>query len=202
MPNWIKKCIGCLLLLVFCYVLLSVIKTYGLFEDDLNKEVQNTAASFVLVINNSYINKDNSTFTINDVVTNNSNVATNKLAPGTSGYYDIVLDPKNIKVAVRYDITYDLSANTNSKITMTSIMNNNTNTSLVRTGEFTYSGVISLTDALSDTSTVVRTTLTWANDETNNETDSTMKESISLNIPVSITLTQYLGEELEVYVGE
>ena len=111
MPSGLKKSIGCLLLLLLlCLLIYSVIDTYGLFEDNVDRKVQANVAAFTIKINNSDINGTNKAFTINDIVSNtNPNVAGNKIAPGSSGYFDIILDPTNVDVALKYAITYDLS---------------------------------------------------------------------------------------------
>lgn len=51
----------------------------------------------------------NTTFTI-DTLTypDNEYVVENKLAPASSGYFDIVIDPTGSSVAIRVDVTLDV----------------------------------------------------------------------------------------------
>ena len=73
---------------------------------------------------------------------------------------------------------------------------------LVLTDKDIYSGVITLADMDSSTVNTVRVSISWQNDEANNEVDSSwgMVADKVISIPVNVKLTQYLGEELSVYV--
>lgn len=203
MPSGLKKSIGCLLLLLLCLLIYSVIDTYGLFEDNVDRKVQANVAAFTIKINNSDINGTNKAFTINDIVSNtNPNVAGNKIAPGSSGYFDIILDPTNVDVALKYAITYDLSNIKNDKIVMTSVNNNTLGEGLIRTDVNTYSGIINLTNVKNNVVMTIRTNFEWTNDESNNDNDNTLKTIDKIGIPVSILITQYEGETITQYQEE
>ena len=59
---------------------------------------------------------------------------------------------------------------------------------------------MSLADVTNHLSNTIRVNLRWENDEANNEIDSKM-EGTTLEIPVTINLAQYLGEEIIEYTG-
>jgi hypothetical protein len=167
----------------------------------LTGEVVGNTASFVFKINNITINNDNNTFNIDSFnIVNNSHANNQKLAPKSNGYFDIVLVPEDVKVSVLYNITFDLSNITNEKIKFDSVINNDTSMPLTRTAQYTYTGVMSLADVTNHTSSTIRVNLRWENDEANNEIDSKM-EGTTLEIPVTINLAQYLGEEIIEYTG-
>jgi hypothetical protein len=196
-----KKSIICLLLLLFFSLIYVCLKTYGLYEDNLTGEVVGNTASFVFKINNITINNDNNTFNIDSFnIVNNSHANNQKLAPKSNGYFDIVLVPEDVKVSVLYNITFDLSNITNEKIKFDSVINNDTSMPLTRTAQYTYTGVMSLADVTNHLSNTIRVNLRWENDEANNEIDSKM-EGTTLEIPVTINLAQYLGEEIIEYTG-
>lgn len=194
-----KKSVICLLLLVIFGLIYVGIKTYGLYEDNITVEVAAKTASFVLKINDSVINKENNNFIINNLnVYGNKHANPEKIAPGSTAYFDLVFDPESVDTAIRYDITLDFNSITNRKLNFDSIINITKNIPLIRTGEFTYSGVISLEEIKNKEKNTVRTTLIWQNDEANNEEDS--KTLGTINIPVNILITQYMGETLTEFV--
>src|SRR5574344_321766 len=197
-----KNSIICLLLLLFFALIFTGIKAYGLYEDHLTGNVTAPAAGYIFKINDATINSANSTFVINGLVASGNTHSNNQtLAPSSSAYFDIILEPVSIDVAIRYDITIDFSNLHNDKITFDNIMNFTKSSLLTRTGEFTYTGVIPLVDVTSNTSNTIRTALIWTNDETNNETDSKMMDLGTISVPVSILITQYTGETITEYTG-
>ena len=102
---------------------------------------------------------------------------------------------------MRYDIEFDFSSLSIPGLVISSITELGGNT-LVLTDKDTYSGVITLADMDSSTVNTVRVSISWQNDEANNEVDSSwgMVADKVISIPVNVKLTQYLGEELPVYV--
>ena len=99
------------------------------------------------------------------------------------------------------DIEFDFSSLSIPGLVISSITELGGNT-LVLTDKDTYSGVITLADMDSSTVNTVRVSISWQNDEANNEVDSSwgMVADKVISIPVNVKLTQYLGEELPVYV--
>ena len=128
--------------------------------------------------------------------------AADKISPGTEGYTDIVIDPTGTDVAVRYDIEIDLTGVSNLAIVARLEMASGENT-LIRTGENTYSGIISLADVQNEEKATVRCFVKWVDDESNNETDSELGNTLNqtLSLAANVTVTQYLGEEITEYVA-
>lgn len=132
----------------------------------------------------------------------NANATPNKISPSSTGYTDIEIDPTGTDVAVRYDIELELTGTSNLAIEARLEMASGTNT-LVKTGESTYSGIISLADVQAGNPANVRCYITWNNDEAKNQEDTAIGIAVGNNISLSakVTATQYLGEELTEYVA-
>jgi len=158
-------------------------------------------AAWEITINESIITNEEKTFNIDNIIWNNSeNVLSGKVAPGMDGYFDIVIDPKNTGVSVRYDVIYDIDylneINTAFKITKVEEINGN---KLVLTDKYTYTGIIDL----GNEKQTIRTYVKWEDMEDNGETDYiTGTTNTSFEIPIDVNVIQYLGEEIKEYVGE
>ena len=128
----------------------------------------------------------------------NPNAVPDKISPSSTGYADIVIDPTGTDVAVRYDIEIDLTGVSSLAIEARLEMVSGTNT-LVKTGENTYSGIISLADVQAGNKANVRCYITWTNDENKNTEDTvfgTGEQQVDISLSANVTLTQYLGEDL------
>lgn len=178
----------------------EITDTYGLFESNKTKLVDNPIASWNILINNSNLNQ-NKTFTINNFqIDENTTVKNGRIAPGTTGYFDIEIDPSDTGVSIRYDITFDCSK-LPSNLTVESIEETNGYT-IVRTDAYTYSNIITLTNIKNGVKNNIRVHIKWQNVEEQNQNDTEIglnKEYI-LNIPITITATQYFNETLQPYV--
>ena len=185
---------------MFGITVYNIGNSFALFESDFTIDAGSTAGSWNILVNNVDITGSSGTFTVNNVnVTGNNHVVANKMAPGTSAYFDINIVPTGTDVSIRYDLTFDFSLlSTSISVDDITELNNRT---LVQTGENTYSGVITLSEIENDTVSNVRVVIIWDNDENNNETDSELGMDLngSISIPVQIDVTQYLGETLVEY---
>lgn len=174
--------------------------TYALFESNKNYDVSSDIAKFVIKVNGSEAKTEE--FVVDSIAYyENEYVIENKIAPLVDGYFDIVIDAEEVEVSLRYDIEFDFSSLSIPGLVISSITELGGNT-LVLTDKDTYSGVITLADMDSSTVNTVRVSISWQNDEANNEVDSSwgMVADKVISIPVNVKLTQYLGEELPVYV--
>ncbi len=132
-----------------------------------------------------------------------STVAPNRIAPGTSAYFDLVFDATDCDVAVRYDIEFkvdEIDYEENIGLSVEALDDSNT----IRTDENTYSGVITLASIANDDVVTIRVSLDWDDIAQYNESDTALGEVAgnSLVIPISVHAEQYLGETLVPYVGE
>ena len=83
--------------------------TYSRYVADTTGDIKIGFAKWQLVVNENDIS-DNTVSTINITPTMkpNENVDENTIAPSSSGYFDIVIDPTNVDVSFDYSISIDL----------------------------------------------------------------------------------------------
>ena len=188
------------LVIALGFTIYNVRNSYALFESALTVEASSQAGSWNIYINNIDITNPSANFTINTInVSSDPNVVSGRMAPGTSAYFDLNIVPTGTNVSVRYDITFDFSELSDSLvIDEIEELNNRT---LVRTDEYTYSGIITLAEINNNVTSSIRVSILWDNDEDNNEIDTELGMDVnsSISIPVVIDVTQYLGETLVEY---
>lgn len=195
-----KRVLLLISLLMLFFTIYLTMDTYALFESNKNYDVSSDIAKFVIKVNGSEAKTEE--FVVDSIAYyENEYVIENKIAPLVDGYFDIVIDAEEVEVSLRYDIEFDFSSLSIPGLVISSIIELGGNT-LVLTDKDTYSGVITLADMDSSTVNTVRVSISWQNDEANNEVDSSwgMVADKVISIPVNVKLTQYLGEELPVYV--
>lgn len=198
--NNMKRVLLLISLLMLFFTIYLAMDTYALFESNKNYDVSSDIAKFVIKVNGSEAKTEE--FVVDSIAYyENEYVIDNKIAPLADGYFDIVVDAEDVEVSLRYDIEFDFSSLSIPGLVISSITELGGNT-LVLTDKDTYSGVITLADMDSSTVNTVRVSISWQNDEANNEVDSSwgMVADKVISIPVNVKLTQYLGEELPVYV--
>ena len=193
-------------LYLICFIFLlvtifTIVDSYGLFESDNTLSVDNNIARWNVLINGSDI-KYNDTFVVDKVnLIDNENVQSGKIAPGSLGYFDIVIDPSDTDTAIRYDVTFDFSS-LNNKVVVSSIEEVYSG-NLIRTDLNTYSKVITLDDIKNNAVNTVRIYIKWDNNEEDNDTDSEIGSIINnhISIPVTVSASQYLGEDIPLYTA-
>lgn len=195
-----KKIYFCLALVLLIITVFIILKTYGLFETKTELNVQSEVGKWVILVNNTDITQqENTKFSVDKIIWDqNDEIKEGKIAPGASGYFDIVIDPTDTDVSVRYDIGFDFSEFENTNITITSIQEIN-DKKIVKTGNNKYTGIITLDEISAGTTNTIRVNIAWENNEENNEHDSNLSSvpNTILNIPVTINVSQYLGETIE-----
>ena len=114
------------------------------------------------------------------------------------GYYDIIIDPKNTDVAIKYEIVFDYSDIQNEAIHVSSLKEIN-NKELLKKDDNTYLGIITLEDIENGEKHNIRTTLVWEDIE-NNSKDYELGSIYDneLKIKVSIKFSQYLNDDMKV----
>ena len=176
-----------------CYVISD---SFGLFESEKEIVINNDIGKWQILVNNNTINQTTSFSVSNIHVSGDNNVRENYFAPGTSGYFDIVIDPNDTDVSIYYEIVCRTDRITNPQISLTRIENVD-KPDLINVGEYSYAGVIPLSDIQNDVTTTIRFHVTWTNNENNNEIDSLYgSSSATFDIPMEITFRQYTGEQI------
>ena len=95
---------------------LSLVMTISLMSNTYSRYVADTTGNLVmqfakwriLVNNNDITDGSVSSIELTPVLDENSNVAKNKLAPSSKGYFDIEIDPTNVEVSFDYAVTLEV----------------------------------------------------------------------------------------------
>ena len=96
--------------LILVFITIYIIRdTYGLFE---SKNIMNTntnIAKWNVLINGTDI-KSGENFVVNSVnIVGSDSVKNGKMAPGTEGYFDILIDPTDTDTSILYSVTFDFT---------------------------------------------------------------------------------------------
>ena len=188
----------------FLVMILIVVGSYSLFESQRRNTTELEIAKWEIKVNNDLLSGSTSTFSINNFTWSTSPyVMEGKAAPGLNGYFDIVIDPNDTDTSIMYDVTFDFSNLDSDQFSITEIKEID-DKSIVRTGEFTYSNIITLDEINNGETNTIRVYIEWINDEANNIKDSELGTELNtqLAIPVSVNVVQYVdGDTLTPFVG-
>ena len=201
-----KRVYYILSLVLFALIIVQILYSFGLLESHVTKVVQNELGKWTILVNQTEVTGDPVDFDIDTInYGTDSGVKTGRIAPGVGGYFEITIDPTDTEVSVRYDITFDVSnlEDTNTSLNISSVVETSGET-LTQTDENTYTGVITLSEIANGEVYTIRATVAWTNVEANNADDYEVGKTAdaTIEIPVSVVLTQYLGETIEEYEGE
>ena len=194
-----------LIIILFVFVLFITIYeislSFSLFESAKDIVINNDIGRWQIKVNNDLIN-NKTTFEVTNVkVSNDENVRVDHFAPGTEGYFDIVIDPTDTDVSIYYEILCRTDMIKNSQISMTRIENVDGD-DLKVVAPYTYASVIPLKKKKNNKITTIRFYISWNNNENNNEVDSLYgSSSANFEIPMELTFRQYTGEEIIEYNG-
>lgn len=103
-----------LLIIASLAITLSLMSnTYSRYVASSQGNVEIEFAKWQVLVNNVDItNKTSSKLDLKPVIdTNNGNVAQNKVAPSSSGYFDVEIDPTNVDVSFKYSIELSFTNN-------------------------------------------------------------------------------------------
>ncbi len=82
--------------------------TYSRYVAGTDGTVATSFASWQILVNeNDVLASSGSKIEFTPIVVNGEDIASNKLAPTSSGYFDIEIDPSNIGLSFRYTLTID-----------------------------------------------------------------------------------------------
>jgi len=83
--------------------------TYSRYVADTTGNLKMSFAQWQILVNKEDItNNTSSSITLTPVINENEHVKNNKIAPSSSGYFDISIDPSNVDVSFNYTITLDV----------------------------------------------------------------------------------------------
>ena len=179
----------------FIALILIINESYALLQTISSGSAEPKTGSWTIKINEKNIsNGITETFTLNNVIydESNENIENGYIAPGKSGYFDIVLDPSGTDVAISYEINVRLDECAYPNNIKLSVENTSTDGGVEVIGN-TFKGLISLNDIKNNKTITLKLTLIWENNEEFNESDTNLGtiEANKLKIPITITLNQY-----------
>lgn len=207
-----------ILIFLICIVALvsTVNSTYARYVSAANGTVTTNLARWQLFVNSENITSNyESSMTFTPVILPNENVAANKIAPSSKGYFDIAINPENVDVSFIYDISVNIpedSLITDIKVTDYAIVEGLEITAEDNTLTKTALTTSNLTNTLLYDNNVenfifkpfvVRMYFSWVDDETGTMSDAddanignmiTNGEDTKFVLGLNVSFKQYTGE--------
>lgn len=198
-----KKQIILSIIIVITITILTVLittYTYSLYESVGVTPATSNIAKWNIKVNNSMVtglSSNESQINIGSINwQSNGHVRPGKAAPGSTGSFEIEIDPMDTQVSFIYELELEIEGLNNSEFGINTVTETNGH-SIVRTGVNTYSGIVSLADINNHETINIEINLLWNNNESNNKNDYELGKSadVGIFIPVIINLKQYNGSE-------
>ena len=172
----------------------GIASTFGLFHSNVDGDVNTDVAKWNILINDTNISDGvNDKFVINDLAySDTTNKKPGTIAPGTSGTFSLTLDATDTQVSVIYTIVVDDSKFGNEMLKIAKVEKVAGSGDFQEVTDGVYQGIIPYN---AKSKVTIDFTITWINDEANNEIDSEVgtRENPDLEIPVVVTATQYVS---------
>lgn len=192
-----------LILVIMCVLALliyKIIDIYAVFHSEVEANVELKNGIWNITVNGTQITTGVETqFVVDQITTTeNSHVKPGTLAPGLSGSFVIAISPEDTNVSVRYDITLNQEELGNSNLKIKSIQEIENNYQLIKTGENMYTGILPLEEIQNGIIHKIQMEVEWLDDGLNNENDTELGKDNTkpLQIPITVHVIQYLGEEI------
>ena len=206
-----KKLLRILVLIMLIITLFQIASMYALYRDQLEGEYTSLLGVWSIKVNESDLSSGGENLTFNMTEDNltyidSEHVKSQKLAPGTQAYFEIIIDPTNTDVSVLYTLNIKLEDVTTAKLKLVNVENyfqkpgeteQFTNDDVYTNNEISeHEAVIPLTRINDKYLNHIRLYFEWENVEDNNASDSELgqTENEKITIPLEINLKQYTGE--------
>ena len=197
-----KIIIALFLILLAIFIICAIIYTYATFTSEFSGDMKIDSATWKIIVNNTDISSSTvKTFTIDELnVDESQGVESGKLAPGLNGNFNILIDPSDTDVSIKYEIKLDTQYIDNANIEIVSVNETNNNKDLINTNKNEYTGTILLDDIKKGTTDNIQVNVKWEDNDLK-DIDIGEKPNNQIKIPVEIKISQYLGETIEKYDG-
>lgn len=196
----LRKLVILIFMCVILFLIYEIVHIYAAFYSELTGRVKFENGVWNIKINDTEISKGiKTTFDVNQINTGeNIHVKPGRLAPGLSGNFDILINPENTSVSIRYDISLNQEALTNECLKIKSISEIMAGNELIKTEENTYTGVIPLEKIKNGTKNKINIEIEWVDNEENSKQDTILgtNEMAKIKIPINVHVCQYMGEEI------
>lgn len=208
-----KKLLTVLVLIMLIISLFQIANMYALYKDQLQGDYTNLLGVWAIKVNGVDISNggENATFTMTEdnlTYIDSARVKSQKIAPGTQAYFDILIDPTNTDVSILYTLNLKLDDVKTAKMNLVKVENyfkkdggteqiTNTEINTVL-AEHQHQAVIPISKINDKYLNYVRLYFEWINVEENNATDSELgqTENAKISIPLEINFKQYTGERI------
>jgi len=205
-----KKLLTILLLIMLIISLLQIANMYALYKQENQGDYSNLLGVWSIKVNGADISSGDQNLTFNMTEDNliyldSARVKSQKMAPGTQAYFEIIIDPTNTDVSVIYQLDMQFEQLT-TKMKLVKVENwfqksgnegkiENTDIS-TNLASNTYKAVIPISKINDKYLNHVKLYFEWINDENNNAVDSEIgqTENAKISVPLKINLKQYTGE--------
>lgn len=209
---YLKKIKIVLFLFLVLVFIIDITTTYSKYISDATGELKTNIAKWQILVNNEDItNNYTSTINFTPIIEENINIAANKVAPQSKGYFDIEINPENIETSFNYTIELlplENSDITDLVITDYAIIAQNTNEADIQ--KIPYNNTIITNNLIYDKETpnfkhqifTIRLYFCWLDNESssmNDQADTTIgekaanEEEINFKITANLTFSQYTG---------
>lgn len=195
----LQKVLVFVMMCIFALLIYKIIDIYAVFHSDVEANVQLKNGVWNITVNGTQITTGVETQFIVDQITTteNNHVKPGTLAPGLSGSFTMAISPEDTNVSVRYDITLNQEELGDYNLKIKSIHEIENNYQLIKTDENKYTGIMTLEEIQKGIIHKIQMEVEWVDDGLNNESDTELgKITEVLQIPITVHVIQYLGEEI------
>ena len=123
-----KKVKIILVMIMLSFTMCIMSNTYSRYVADTTGEIEALFSKWQILVNdNDILNNTETSFKLVPIINDNKNVKTNTIAPSSTGYFDIEIDPSVVDVSFDYDITFNIDNTefTDLMISKYAILDNN-----------------------------------------------------------------------------
>ena len=198
--------IGLIMIIFTAYVITS---SYAKYTTEAEGTAEKDAGAWAVSINSTDVVTGNGphTFNISNITfLPNPYIETGFMGPSSVGYFEIVIDPSGSDTAVRYDISIDSTdfvINDSIRIDSVCTIENGVedDTEIVQTTADTYTGVFTLAEVNNGDTKTARVYIIWEEEGENDIGDTVVGDGrdIQLDLPISVVVSQYMGETITAY---
>ena len=196
-------------ILMIAFTIYEITTSYAKYLSEAEGTAEKNAGAWAIKINNSDIVSGSvqHTFVIGRLtLLPNQYVADGYMAPASVGFFDITIDPSGSSVAIRIDVdidSTDLGINDAINIDSAYKVVNGTEiaNSMVKTTADTYTGIMTLSEVNNNDTVSIRIYVRWSETGENDEEDTEVgdQRDLNLDLPVNVTVSQYVGETITPY---
>ena len=204
-----RKNVTRIIILILTVILVyKIIDIYAAYKSMVKVNTNTNVKPWVIYINEKDITGViEKSFGINEIIYKSEDVKEGKIAPGANFEIPIKIDAtKMLGMDIRYDISIEEVVIDENKldINIKDVLEKNTNSNLIKTGENTYTGIITKNNIEQSIIHSLSINLIWENNEVNNEKDTelgmiTDDDLRKTQIEVVVKVSQYGNEELKEY---